>query len=188
MRELGFLDGAPGGDAPVKIFRAADVDQTCREVLAQHQAESRPLHIQGSLLERLQTRDSRRLQALVDRGTRRFYKLRQLGKLRGSAGKALKKRIGKKFLKKTMVLMKKVKLQQEVPCYLCKQHCRVHPTEGERADSAYLIIGGSTCVSWSSMGCSAGWLHNSTAPFAVWVADFMRELPEFCHPRVCAWV
>ena len=164
----------------VRSFRAADLDPSARFVLRQHGA-SGPEHVQGDILARVSERTAAKLQGIVKTMIAGFQRERQkllLGRCRGKLSE-LKKRWGQKVLDQSHKVLKASKFKRQAHCYKCGKLCPVHPGPElrKKVGDTYVIIGGSTCVSWSSMGLSLGWLHQSAPPFLVWVHDFMAAEP-----------
>ena len=176
LRELEVLPAAkPGEPGVFRMYRAADMDHTCQKVLCLHAEETRAEHVQGSLCERISAADLAKLQKLVDMGVKKFQARRGVGRLSAEE----KKKMGKSLFQRAMQVCRKAKYVTRVPCVRCGQACRPHPSKEERKKSVYVMVAGTTCVSWSSLGSSAGWLHQSTVPFSIWLEDVWRQRPTF---------
>ena len=157
----------------MKMYRASDLDETCQRVLMQHAPQSRPEHVMGSLFDRIEPKDVEKLKKLVSKGVTRYHAKRSLG---GVAPEE-KKRMGKRLFKQAMLCVRKARFKKTVPCKSCGKQCKPHPSVKELRGCRYLLAAGTTCISWSALGCSAGWLHSSLVPFAIWLEDVRRQMP-----------
>ena len=64
------------------------------------------------------------------------------------------------------------------PCECCGQDCPVHPGCDARRGNVYMIVAGSPCTNWSSLGKRRGWLGVGTVEFMCFMFDILSAKPE----------
>ena len=158
------------------MFRAADTEPCCRQVLLQHAEGSVPDHVQGNLLDRAPEKELEVLKRLISKSVQQCRAER--GRKMLKRGKASKKEFGRGVFKKALAVAKRMKFSKSAHCFRCNRLCAVHPPRSLRQQyDHYFIIARTTCVSWSSMGRSAGWVHESAIPFVCWLANWLPQSP-----------
>ena len=169
----------------VITYRAADVEPHCRLVLQSGSGPCRPLHVMGDITERSSSLVDP-LHALLEEHAAKFeQKCVQLqgdgAPLTSKEKLTLKKEYGRQYLKAAWGYMTDKDKDQspvlEHPkawCFKCCGNCPVHPKDLD--GRLYMVIGGNTCTSWSSMNQGRMmWLSPHTVPFVIWIADVMKQ-------------
>ena len=73
---------------------------------------------------------------------------------------------------------KTCRFKNETFCYKCGHCCPTHPPKERRAENGfYVVVGGTTCTSWSTLGLQHWWCHDATTVFVVWLAELLRQDP-----------
>ena len=165
----------------ITCYRAADVEPTCRFVLERHAQCSQPQHVFGDLMERVDIKTARALRSIVQAGIRSWQRQRgrgMLGKSKKKNPASVKKTLSQSVFRKCLACLKSATYHKKRYCFRCARECEVHPPAEERSEhSHYIVVAGTTCVSWSSMGSCDAWLHQATLPFMVWLEDWYRHEP-----------
>ena len=160
-------------------WRACDIDAICRYVLQQHPETSRPKHIMGDILDRCNL--TKLMTQCLHQAEEKFQiavAAEAVGSNAGKSRNTLLKEHGRRYAEECWAALLRKSCKGQLYCQVCDGHCDVHPSESDRAGRRYLIAGGNTCISWSTLGQRMGWLHLATAVFLVWLRDLLNARPE----------
>jgi len=179
-------------------WSATDVDRTCREMLMEHEPGSRPEHVFGNILERI---PADLLKSLEQKRMRMLAVLE--GRMTEATAKGTSKdvlvryrreqvqRLGAKFVAGVTTALQDLDASCYQSCW-CYRHsqmcCPVADATQQGPRGLRLEVAGTTCVAWSSMGASLGWLDSSSLPCLVWCHQQLATLPDLIlHENVATF-
>eukprot|EP00971_Amphidinium_carterae_P325928 6456492-Amphidinium_carterae.1 len=182
------LPGQASGDGGrwLHFHRAADTEPLCRAILCKHPCTSRPEHIMGDVTGRFHADVIATVRESLERNQRLA-----VVKAEGLSSVAQKKTIqchyGRLFVREAWAALRSAKPLKTCWCETHKRDCLCHPeleAAGER-QQRYIVIAGSPCIAWSSMGLQGGWLHESAIVFLAWLADTWHASPDVLIHENC---
>eukprot|EP00971_Amphidinium_carterae_P112644 2230620-Amphidinium_carterae.6 len=162
----------------LRFYRSADTEPLCRAVLSKHPHASRPEHIMGDVTARFHADVIARVKDLLSQH-QRLAVVKAEGLSSVAQKKTIQSHYGRVFVREAWTVRRTAKPLQSCWCESHKQQCPCHPNleaAGER-QQRYVVIAGSPCIAWSSLGLQGGWLHESAIVFLCWLADTWHARP-----------
>jgi hypothetical protein len=160
--------GCSGPGVGLVPWSASDISKIPRQALLSHSKDTRAKHIFGDILERI-SEPWRSLAVKKQAKTiDQYARLQQ--KHKGDADYDLlgkKKQLGDDMVKALSSLLSQAEWEETGHCYACCQRCPYKPPMQDGDE--WLECAGVTCIAWSSMGATGGWLHESTLPCLTWM-------------------
>ncbi len=159
----------------VRFHGASDVSGVCRKVLRLHKPGSRAEHIFSDVQSLFPEEKRRTLEKLGKRyrdqvkASTKAAESAKGSEVAASVYRVETRRLGEKFFTRARQLLAEhtFDLSVRVWCDAHQRLCPFAPPVSE-APSLELEVAGTTCVAWSSMGSSWGWLDPSAVPCLVW--------------------
>ena len=174
MRHIGAILQADSSEVgEVVCWRASDIMKRRRAMLMA--GDVQPTHVFGDLLQRV---NQRTRTALLGHHARAAASLRRLIR-RGENNDLAANKIGEEMMENMHTLLKQTPFNIDAQswCYRCQRHCPVHAV-GCKATATTIVIAGTTCTSWSSLGKKGKWVAFSAISFMIWAYETYSIEPD----------
>ena len=159
------------------VWRACDIDHTCRSVLKSHPPSSHARHTMVDIMARLGPFNHGKTDRLLETHRANFVRDMEAG---ADSKSNLVMKHGRAYATKLWNYIKTISVLTQTFCVCCFAQCPLHPPPAVRRDKRYMTVLGNTCIPWSMMGSKFGWLHECTLVFMAWLRDVLEALPEHC--------
>ena len=174
-----------GGSTSLIVWRAGDVDASCRKVLLSHSGDSRAEHISGCILQRAQRATIVTLEGLLTEHQKHFHDALAVATsetwsphIRPPTRSELLMEHGHAFMEAAIQVMEMDELRSKVWCFKHQCKCDINPPAEVVAGKLFVHSAGWTCAPWSSMSRTRmRWLHKCSIVFLIWLFSTLQARP-----------
>ncbi len=169
----------------IRYHSACDIKPLCHKAMSSHKAEHDHhfTNVWDRVPANVQTRLQTKARSLRDAITQRLSSMRETGLRKEfivSTRRQLVLNLGRKFVDYAYQILSETPWPADSACHCSKHDTKCCPVPMRSHTGDLLVeVGGSTCVGWSTMGRSWGWLDDAGGPCLVYLFWVRNYEPDF---------